>query len=309
MDEVGEFRRAFGVLGAVAGEREFPTLMPVDEAVKLLTAPPDEYRFTCFRNEDFTGTAWVTWPMAENAQVVAVELAVLPERRRQGVGSALLEAVRAQALAEGRSALLAETFTPYGASVGTGAAFAQAKGFVSQYAALHLVRDYPGDELQEPEHGDYKLVSWAECPEQYVDQYCELLSQVDEEVPLDDLELQPKRWTPERLRTTEEHRRTQGRVSSTTVAVAKDGSLAGYTELTGGPGRLTQHDTLVRPEHRGHGLGIALKVANLRELKTRLPEAGVIHTWTAEANGPMLAVNDRLGFRRVEHQNVWHSPA
>ncbi len=71
--------------------------------------------------------------------------------------------------------------------------------------------------------------------------------------------------------------------------------MAGYTELTGGPGRRTQHDTLVRPQHRGHRLGIALQVANLRELKTRLPEAGVIHTWTAEANGPMLAVTIASG--------------
>lgn len=80
-----EFRRAFGVLEQAAAEREFPTLMPADEAFTLLTTPPDDYRFTCLRTTDYTGAAWITWPQAENQQLVVVELAVLPEHRRQGL--------------------------------------------------------------------------------------------------------------------------------------------------------------------------------------------------------------------------------
>jgi GNAT superfamily N-acetyltransferase len=310
VQEANEFRRAFRVLEQVAVERDFPTLMPADEALTLLTTPPADYRFTCFSTTDYTGTAWVTWPQAENQQLIAVELAVLPDHRRHGIGSALLEAVKAQAIEHHRTVLLGETFTPYGEPVGSGAAFASARGFSSQYAALHQVREYPG-ELAVPQHQGYEMLSWAEaCPDHLVDQYCELLSLVDEEVPLDDLDLQPKRWTPERLRVREEHRRTQGTFGSTTVAIAPDGVLAGYTELTGKPQqpeRLDQHDTLVRPEHRGHRLGIALKLQNLRELHTRFPGPATIHTWNAEANHAMIAVNDKLGFRPVEHQHVWHS--
>jgi GNAT superfamily N-acetyltransferase len=307
----GEFQRAFGVLADVAAEREFPTLLPVDEALTLLTTPPADYRFTCLSTGDFTGAAWVTWPLAENEQLVVVDLAVLPTHRRRGIASALLGAVKAQALADGRSVLIGETYTPYGEAVGDGAAFAQASGFESQYAALHQVRDFPGDDVELPQHPGYELLSWADgCPEHLLDQYCELRGLVDEEVPLDDLEIQPKRWTRERLRATEEHRRAQGHLASTTVAIAPDGVLAGYTELTGKPQqpeRLDQHDTLVRPEHRGHRLGLALKIANLRELRTRFPGPATIHTWNAEANGPMIAVNDLLAFRAVEHQHVWHS--
>lgn len=305
-----EFRRAFGVLEQAAAEREFPTLMPADEAYTLLTTPPDDYRFTCLRTTDYTGAAWITWPQAENQQLVVVELAVLPEHRRQGLGSTLLEAVKAQAVEQHRTALLGETFTPYGEARGPGAAFASASGFSSQYAALHQVRDFPGD-LEVPQHPGYELLSWTDaCPEHLIDRYCELLGLVDEEVPLDDLEMQPKRWTPERLRAREEHRRTQRHFGSTTVAIAPDGVLAGYTELTGKPeqpGQLNQHDTLVRPEHRGHGLGRALKMANLHELHERHKGPATIHTWNAEANHPMIAVNDQLGFRPVEHQHVWHS--
>src|SRR4051794_5213332 len=40
--------------------------------------------------------------------------------------------------------------------------------------------------------------------------------------------------------------------------------IAGFTQLTGSsqqPDRLNQRDTLVRTEHRGHRLGLALKVS------------------------------------------------
>jgi GNAT superfamily N-acetyltransferase len=322
VDDAAEFRRAFGVLASVAAEREFPTLMPVDEALVLLQTSPAEYRFSCLASVDdgeVIGTAWLTWPRSENEHMVVVDLGVAPTHRRRGVGSALLHAVRVQARDEGRSALLGETFSPYGAEVGSGPAFASARGFVAQYAALHQVLDYPVSDLAAraaavaEHHRDYELVSWSGgCPEEYLTEYCGLLSLVDEEVPLGDLEMQPKRWTPERLRAAEEHRRTQGHFGSTTVAVAPDGSLAGYTELTGSPqkpGHLNQRDTLVRPEHRGHRLGLALKLANLQALQSAFQDPATIHTWNAESNAPMIAVNDHLGFRPIEHQHVWHSPA
>jgi GNAT superfamily N-acetyltransferase len=322
VDEADEFRRAFGVVASVAAEREFPTLMPVDEALVLLQTPPADYRFSCLasvEDGEVIGAAWLTWPQSENEQLVVVDLAVVPTHRRRGVGSALLHAIRDQARDEGRSVLLGETFSPYGAEVGSGAAFASKRGFVAQYAALHQVLAYPVGDLAAraaavaEHHRDYELISWpGGCPEEYLTEYCGLLSLVDEEVPLDDLEMQPKRWTPERLRAAEEHRRTQGHFGSTTVAVAADGSLAGYTELTGSPqqpGRLNQRDTLVRPEHRGHRLGLALKLANLQALQSGFRDPATIHTWNAESNAPMIAVNDHLGFRPIEHQHVWHSPA
>lgn len=95
------------------------------------------------------------------------------------------------------------------------------------------------------------------------------------------------------------------------MAVTADGRLAGYTELKGSrqqPGRLDQRDTLVRPEHRGHRLGLALKLANLRALQSRTTAPATVHTWNAEANAPMIAVNDQLGFRPVEYQRVWQGP-
>ena len=211
--------------------------------------------------------------------------------------------------------MLGGTFSPYGEGPGAGATFATARGFDSQYAALHQVLNYPVNGLDvqaaeaAPHHQEYTLATWPDgCPDEFVDQYCELLSLIDDEVPLDDLDLEAKRWTPERLRSVEARRRTAGHLTSTTVAFAPDGSLAGYTELTAKPQhpeRLDQHDTLVRPNHRGHRLGLALKIANLQALQARTTTPATIHTSNAETNAPMIAVNTHLGFRPVEHQHVW----
>lgn len=311
------FRTAYAVIQG-ASEQEFPSAIPVDEAWTLVDSPPPEYRFSCLAavdGEKVVGAAWLTWSLAENRELLVAELGVEASHRRRGIGSALLEASKAAALADGRNALLGGTFSSYGEGPGAGAAFAAARGFVSQYAALHLVLNYPVNGLGElaadvaPHHQDYTLATWPDgCPDEFVDQYCDLLSLIDDEVPLDDLELEAKRWTPERLRSVEARRRTAGHLTSTTVAIAPDGSLAGYTELTGKPQqpeRLDQHDTLVRPNHRGHRLGLALKIANLQALQTRTTHPATIHTSNAATNAAMIAVNDQLGFRAVEHQHIW----
>lgn len=52
--------------------------------------------------------------------------------------------------------------------------------------------------------------------------------------------------------------------------------------------------------HRGHGLGVALKRRNLEALSREAPEAKWGRTRVDPYNAPMLAVNDRFGFRTVE---------
>lgn len=128
------------------------------------------------------------------------------------------------------------------------------------------------------------------------------------EAPVGQLDMLPERWNEQRLRDAEERRIAQGRASYTTVGVAGDGSLAGYTQLAvpaHDPDNAYQWDTLVLPKHRGHRLGVALKVANLRRLQDAQGDLRLMHTWNAEVNRPMLAVNEALGFRPVERHEEW----
>lgn len=62
-------------------------------------------------------------------------------------------------------------------------------------------------------------------------------------------------------------------------------------------------------EHRGHRLGMLVKVANLRQVVAREPQRTRVMTWNAEENRPMLAVNEAIGFRAVGYEAGWQRVA
>ena len=91
----------------------------------------------------------------------------------------------------------------------------------------------------------------------------------------------------------------QGRTKYNTVALDADGVVVAYTDLATTvhePGRAYQWGTLVRRDHRGHRLGVAVKVANLRLLERERPDVRRVTTYNAEVNAHMIGVNEAIGF-------------
>ncbi len=66
------------------------------------------------------------------------------------------------------------------------------------------------------------------------------------------------------------------------------------------PGMVFQWGTLVHPDHRGHRLGMATKVANLAWVQREAPGRERVYTMNAEVNQQMVGINEALGFRPVE---------
>ena len=86
------------------------------------------------------------------------------------------------------------------------------------------------------------------------------------------------------------------------------GRIVGFTCLVVDDGRdehASQWETIVLPDHRGHRLGLLLKIANLRHLRGHEPAVTTIDTWNADSNGPMLRVNLALGFQVVRQWAEW----
>jgi len=84
--------------------------------------------------------------------------------------------------------------------------------------------------------------------------------------------------------------------------------LAGMTEL-GVPAELDRpvfkNDTIVLEEHRGHRLGMLLKVANIRNLQSTAPGHPSIITVNAEENRRMLVMNEAVGFEPMGYAGAW----
>jgi GNAT superfamily N-acetyltransferase len=115
--------------------------------------------------------------------------------------------------------------------------------------------------------------------------------------------------TAERVRAAEQSWTRRGVDLWVVVAVHEaSGEVAGLTELAVDrycPGLAHQEDTAVVPAHRGHGIGLWIKADMLHRLRAAASPVREIRTTTDFTNAYMLAVNDRLGFRRTGVAEQW----
>jgi GNAT superfamily N-acetyltransferase len=219
-------------------------------------------------------------------------------------------------VADPRSTVLGRVTVPLGVGPGEGGhphlAFARRHGYDVASRDEIKVADLAATEGSWPALADgaaargagYELVCWTDrAPDEHVEEIARLHSRFLGEVPLGGVALQPAVWSVERIRESEERWLASGRHQVLVAAVAPDGSLAGYTNLfvlDGRPDRAGIDSTLVLPEHRGHRLGLALKVRLHQETRARHPEVARVATANAGVNTWMNAVNDQLGYHVVE---------
>ena len=265
------------------------------------TSPSPHYARTWLQAvEDglLLGVAEIEIPLTENLEVAWCEVDVLPEHRRRGVGRALWEAVADRARAAGRTRLGGEVnvdlVVPNAAP-----AFAAAMGAVEKHREDHLVASLPVPTV--PIDPAYDIVTWrGRCPDEHRAAYLVMRNQMNADVPVGELDLEPEVLDDERLAASEERLSRSYDVRTAAARRRSDGAFGGYTLLfvPHGADHAWQDDTLVMPEHRGRRLGAALKSANYAGLPDHV---GLVHTWTAPSNTAMHHTNTRLGFRVVEH--------
>lgn len=158
--------------------------------------------------------------------------------------------------------------------------------------------------------GGAYMVTWeGPAPEHWLADLAVLFSRMETDAPRGTLVNEPEVWDTERMRAEEARHARSGRLSLTTAAVHQPtGRLAGLTRLSVPTDRLQpvrQQETLVLREHRGHRLGLLMKLVNLRQLTQASPDSTMIVTGNAEDNQHMLAVNEAIGFVPVAYQGAW----
>ncbi|MDN5668746.1 MAG: hypothetical protein L0G87_10155 [Renibacterium salmoninarum] len=162
----------------------------------------------------------------------------------------------------------------------------------------------PARQVEAPVDPDYELRSWQDhCPEELAAAFAELRSMMSTDAPQGEAKMDEQVWDAARVRRIEAFRAGQGASVQVTAARHRGtGELVGYTELSWHPGRpvsALQSDTLVVRAHRGHGLGIWIKTANLRAACQRWPSVERIYTGNAEENAPMLRINQAMASSRT----------
>lgn len=285
--------------------------------------------------ERVVGSLQLDLPLGENEHLADLEPCVDPSAHPAAVLKALWETVRPVLRAEGRTAVSlwvsdpivesadpVETITP---STGSGAVrvddtarWLQETGFVLdqvERSGLLLIPEGLGDldRLQaaaEQASGEYELVQWSgPTPPELRDGLAVLRGRMSTDVPIGDLPRGAETWNAERVSELDEFHRKEKLDDLWTIAVHREsGEPVAHTFLSvpeEKPGLAWQEDTLVRPDHRGHRLGLLVKVANLRRLRAEHPGVRRVRTWNADENAHMLAINDALGFRADAVEGLW----
>jgi len=264
--------------------------------------------------DDATGTVWVGG-------------GVLQQYRRHGIGTALYEHVENLAIAEGKSKLLIYTvsrdndgerlFSPTGfGSVpldNPEVKFLLDNGFtleqVERGSRLALPVDLD-DRVAALTPDGYRVHQWVgRVPEPWLADVAHLYTRMSTDAPSAGLEEPEDVWNADRLRADDDRLADSPRTQFTSVVEhVESGTLVGFTILSA-PAELhrpiAQEDTLVLSEHRGHALGMLLKVANLVFVQRERPGHPGVITFNAEENRHMLNVNEAVGFVPMGYEGGW----
>jgi GNAT superfamily N-acetyltransferase/RimJ/RimL family protein N-acetyltransferase len=251
-------------------------------------------------------------PERENTTMGDCMLTVAPNIRQAGWGRQLLAHCADQARAAGRDRLSGEV-----RDGSAGAAFAAAAGATAGIAEVIRVLDVGGDVAarlpalrdEAARHAvGYSLVSWTgRTPEEYLDAIVRLEGAMAD-APHDP-GVETWNWDADRIRKSEDVMFSHG-IGRYTVAARHDmtGELAAFTAVgteAGTPDWGFQFGTMVLAGHRGHRLGLLVKVVMLEWLLEAEPTIRRIVTGNAGANAHMIAINEQLGFTVADTYRSW----
>ncbi len=276
------------------------------------TEDPSESWLARGDNGEVCGWYLLSLPERENRHLAGLSLVVAPSRRRAGLGTVLIGHAADRARQAGRTLL-----TGHSDESSAGTAFARSLGarhrLTGTFSVLRLGSIPPGhlDGLRRKAAGaatGYSLVSWeGATAEHRLEQVAELLG-IEGEAPRAAGE-EPQGWDAARVRAADQRLADQGwRFYSLAAREKRGGPLVAITQLGVDPldpGWGSQSLTAVTRPHRGHRLGLLVKVAMLELLAAHEPYLSQILTLTAEGNEHMAAINTELGFEVLERQLSW----
>jgi mycothiol synthase len=307
----------------VMGAEEHPDDPPRPLALTEAEARniPDHVGFREFWGRDgagrLTGVAYGYWTkdVDYNRHLLQCSLQVHPERRQRGLGKTLLGHLADIADGEGRTVLMFGT----NERAPAGEAFARRVGARPAFAAhtnrlvladvdLDLIDRWIAEgPARAP--GYSLLTVDGRYPDALIDAVADL-ADVMNTAPRDDLDMEDSHITPEQIRENERSMAAQGTEHWTLFARHDaSGELVGYTEVMRNPHRahvISQGDTGVRPEHRGHALGKWLKATMLRRILDERPDAVDVRTGNADSNDAMLGINHAMGFKPYLAVTWWN---
>lgn len=294
------------------------TALPADPLGEYKPLLGDQSGNSNMRKEMWLGTAGdravvaarLELPVHDNVDEAQVDVFVAPDARRRGFGTRALGLLTDRCRELGRIRQTAQAQGPLDGGPSAARAYAASLGFAEKNSEVRRLLDVEAaadlDALEaaaRPHADGYRLVSWVDrAPDDLVEGLAVLAGRMSTDAPSGDLSHEPETWDVARWRRSEQNAIDRGRLRIGTTAVTGDGTVVAYTDFAVSPSQEVgyQWDTIVAPDHRGHRLGMLVKVANLRRLRELSPGTRWVNTWNAASNTYMIAINEAIGWRPVD---------
>lgn len=268
---------------------------------------PDEwYLYAPAPGAEPVGLLSIDLPTRDNLHLVWAEISVLPDHRRQGHGRAIADEVLRRTREAGRTTI----WLGGAADDPAVGAFAASSGF--QYANHDARRkqrlaDVDADAVAalrrkgEAAAADYELQRLQPpVSDELMAEVAEVAESIND-APMGDLTYEPEVFDLGLMRDVETAAAGRGDHAYRVVARHRStGRLGGHTVVAVNPlrpERGVQCDTAVAREHRGHRLGLLLKIEMMAWLAETEPQLEYIETFNQADNGYMVSVNEALGYR------------
>jgi GNAT superfamily N-acetyltransferase len=322
--DVAELEELHTVVDAAyrADDPDFPSSRLPELVVAATRPPPSRHlELWLLRVDDVpVAGAIANLPDLDNLDQAEVQLGVHPDHQHHGHGRFLLDTVLGDLQKQGRTRILADIGEPPGRGAPyRGRDLAVAAGAVPSLEEVR--RTLRLDNLDEaalaslrtaaaPCAAGYELDGWTgRTPDHLAESYAGLAGRMSTDAPQGDRDTEPEVWDIARVRTRDDFLEAQGRLPVCTVArhVAR-GELVGFTDIgttLHDVETAFQWDTIVHPDHRGHRLGVLMKLANLDRVRAVAPQTRRIYTWNADVNTHMNAINDAMGFVPTRRVVTW----
>ncbi|BAK36417.1 hypothetical protein MLP_34030 [Microlunatus phosphovorus NM-1] len=268
--------------------------------------PDERYLAYAAHCDEPVGILDVALPTRDNRHLIWGNIVVHPGHRRHGHGSELLAGLVRRAETEHRDTLW----------LGTGEDDLGARTFLEHHGfhyASHDARrrqvlaDVDQDAVarlhaQASEAAeDYVLERLVPpVPDEVLEQLVEVTAAIND-APMGDLTFEDEVFDLARLQDIETARVGRGdRIYRIAARHRRTGVIGGHT-LVGlhplDPTHAHQGDTAVHRDHRGHRLGLLLKIEMMRWLAEAEPQITEITTWNHADNRYMIDVNEAIGYR------------
>ena len=248
----------------------------------------------------------IEMPTRDNLRLLVAEIVVHPDHRRRGYGTQLAAEIVRRAEAAGRSTiwLWARSDDPAAAAFAHRLGFRAASQDARRRQNLSAVDEPTIDRLYVQARAASSDYVVERLPQPIGDQLLTELLAVTaaiNDAPMGTLEFEDEHFDVARLRDMETAWRGKGMRPYRVIARhQKTGEVAGHTLVMLHPSEPThafQGDTTVAREHRGHKLGLLLKIEAMRWLAEAEPQIEVIETWNNLDNTFMINVNEALGYQ------------